>query len=75
MAQSSCVRDLTFKSAGYYFNVGPFRLKLPSFLTPGNLTVTHDDCGNAQFDFGLRLEHPIFGCLLKQVGHYREESH
>ncbi|MDW4736340.1 DUF4166 domain-containing protein, partial [Escherichia coli] len=32
---------LVFRSVGYSLQLGPFRLALPEWLTPGDLTVTH----------------------------------
>ena len=36
---------LVFSSAGYALQLGPLRLPLPDWLTPGGLTVTHSDLG------------------------------
>lgn len=65
---------LTFRSAAYHLRLGPLQLRLPRWLEPGALTVTHRDEANGQFAFGLELNHRLFGTLIKQVGHYREEA-
>jgi len=40
---------LVFRSAGYFFELGPLRLALPEWLTPGAMTVTHVDLGAGAF--------------------------
>jgi hypothetical protein len=64
---------LAFRSAGYDLRFGRIRLPLPSWLSPGDLTVTHRETGAGAFEFALRLEHPLFGELLHQSGHYRDQ--
>lgn len=76
MALSVSVEDavLTFRSAAYHLRLGSLRLRLPRWLEPGALTVTHRNQDSGRFAFGLELVHPLFGTLIKQVGHYREEA-
>src|SRR4029079_10818046 len=62
---------LVFRSVGYAFQVGPLRLELPDWLTPGDLTVTHSDLGGGTFRFTLDLNHPRFGRLLPPPAGFR----
>ncbi len=65
---------LVFTSATYLLQIGPFRVRLPDWLTPGRLTVTHEDVGTDRFRFGLQLLHPLFGVLIRQSAVFREAS-
>src|SRR5450631_391119 len=40
---------LVFRSAGYSLQLGSFRLPLPVWLAPGDMTVTHSDLGCGTF--------------------------
>lgn len=75
MALRLTVEDgtLAFRSAGYNLKLGRFRLPLPRWLTPGQLTVTHRETGAGTFEFALDLSHPLFGELLHQSGQYRDQ--
>ena len=57
---------LVFRSAGYFVQVAGWRLRLPGWLTPGSLTVTHGELGEGRFIFTLHVRHPIFGVLIEQ---------
>jgi Domain of unknown function (DUF4166) len=57
---------LVFRSAGYFVQVLGKRLRLPAWLTPGALTVTHCELGEGRFVFTLSLVHPRFGELIAQ---------
>lgn len=48
------------------------RLRVPRFLSPGDLTVSHVDRGDGSFVFELRLHHQMFGELVRQVAIFRE---
>ena len=65
-------RALTFRSAGYAIQLGPLRLRLPPWLTPGDLTVTHCDLGEGAFRFTLDVTHPRYGALIHQSVTFRE---
>jgi hypothetical protein len=65
---------LEFRSADYAFEIAGFRLKLPVWLTPGDLTVTHSDLGSGAFRFTLEIIHPRFGRILRQSAVFRETS-
>ena len=65
---------LLFRSVGYAIQVGPLRLPLPEWLTPGDLTVTHRDLGSEEFRFTLEVIHPRFGMLIRQSAVFREAA-
>ena len=65
---------LVFRSAGYFLQVGPLRLALPDWLTPGDLTVAHTDLGCGKFRFTLDVVHPRFGMLIRQSAVFREAN-
>ena len=65
---------LVFRSLHYALQVGPWRLPLPAWLTPGDLTVTHSDLGGGAFRFTLEIIHPRFGRLLRQSAMFREAA-
>jgi hypothetical protein len=65
---------LVFHSAFYSLQLGPRRIRLPDWLTPGNLTVTHSDLGCSDFRFTLEVTHPRFGRLIRQSVVFREPS-
>lgn len=57
---------LLFKSDHYFFKLGRFKLRLPTWVSPGDLIVSHADHGEGWFEFGLNLTHRIFGTLFDQ---------
>jgi hypothetical protein len=63
---------LLFCSAGYFLRLGALRLRLPAWLTPGALTVTHEDTGGGRFLFILEIAHPLFGEIVRQSAVFRE---
>ena len=65
---------LVFHSVFYALQLGPLRMRLPEWLTPGDLTVTHSDLGGGDFRFTLEIIHPHFGRLLRQSAVFREAS-
>lgn len=64
---------LNFRSAYYFVQILSRRFKLPKWLSPGNLTITHADIGHGAFAFILDLRHPWFGQLFYQVGYFRDD--
>jgi len=76
MALRISVEDeaLVFRSVGYSLQVGWWRLPLPHWLTPGDLTVTHSDLGGGRFRFTLDVVHPRFGKLIRQSALLREAA-
>ena len=65
---------IIFESAGYYVQIGKWRLALPNFMTPGQVTVTHEEVTSDIFRFSLQLVHPVFGPLIKQSGVFQESQ-
>jgi hypothetical protein len=63
---------LHFVSDHYFWTLGPLRLRLPRWLTPGKLTVGHIDCDHGWFAFTLLLEHPLLGVLVRQTAMFRD---
>lgn len=63
---------LVFRSAGYFLSMLGLRVTLPAWLSPGALTVTHRDLEGGRFHFALTLEHPRFGCLLRQLALFHD---
>jgi Domain of unknown function (DUF4166) len=63
---------LYFHSDHYFVQVGRRRLRLPRWLSPGALTISHIDFGAEWFAFVLTLEHPLAGLVFSQTGLFRE---
>jgi hypothetical protein len=63
---------LVFRSDGYFLQILGRRLRLPGWLSPGVMTVTHGECGNGRFIFTLEVRHPRFGQLIRQSAAFRE---
>jgi hypothetical protein len=58
---------LHFVSDHYTLSIAGRRLRLPRWLEPGRLRVSHVDCGHGAFAFMLRLDHPRLGELVCQT--------
>jgi hypothetical protein len=65
-------RALHFRSAFYFVSVAGWRVRLPRWLAPGDLTISHIDRDKGWFDFTLVLDHPLFGEAIRQTGLFRE---
>jgi Domain of unknown function (DUF4166) len=65
---------LLFRSAGYFLQLGPWRLALPNWPTPGEMTVAHIDLGSGEFRLTLEVVHPRFGTLIRQSAVFREAT-
>lgn len=63
---------LHFVSDHYFFAVGKIRLRLPRWLAPGELRVSHVDCNHGRFAFMLVLQHPWFGELVRQTAMFAD---
>ena len=57
---------LCFISDRYFCDIFGWRWWIPSWLEPGQLRVEHRDLGAGKFEFGLYLQHRLFGTLLLQ---------
>jgi hypothetical protein len=68
------VRDeaLHFLSDHYFLKLGPARLRVPRWLSPGRMRVSHIDCGHGSFAFVLSLVHPWLGELVRQTAMFEE---
>ncbi len=65
---------LVFSSADYALCIGHCRISLPKWITPGALTVTHEEIDATTFRFTLTLRHTFFGTLVRQEATYSEET-
>jgi hypothetical protein len=65
---------LIFRAAHYFLQLGRLRLRLPHWLTPGSLSVTHAEIGDGRFLFALEIMHPRLGRLIRQTAAF-EEAH
>jgi len=74
IALSLSADDLTlrFHSDHYFLNFVRWRLRVPQWIAPGSLTISHTDRGNGSFAFVLALRHPLFGELIHQTALFRE---
>ena len=61
---------LIFRSAGYFLELGRWRLPIPRALEPGRMQIEHRDEGAATFAFSLQLTHPLLGVLVRQVAKF-----
>ena len=67
-------RSVRFLSDHLFLTLFGRRLRLPRWLSPGLLTVSHIDCGHGDFAFVLQLDHPRLGALVSQTALFRERS-
>jgi hypothetical protein len=74
MTLNVCVEHgtLKFRSAGYFVQLGKWRMALPAWLTPGALTVTHTDLGDGRFEFALDVAHPRLGPIIHQSAIFKD---
>ncbi len=63
---------LHFHSDRYFLRASGVRLRLPRWLGPGNLTISHVDRGDGRFAFILVLRHPMFREIIRQTAEFRE---
>lgn len=57
---------LVFTSHRYFVALGHLRLRLPSWLSPGVMTLVHTEIDPTHFAFTLDLHHPRLGSLIHQ---------
>src|SRR5688572_28804066 len=65
---------LHFVSDHYFLSALGLRLRLPRWLAPGRLRVSHFDCTHGRFAFVLDLRHALFGELIRQTAMFREKT-
>lgn len=63
---------LHFVGDHYFFAALGLRLRLPRWLAPGLLRVSHIDCNHGWFAFMLVLRHPLLGELIRQTAMFTE---
>ncbi len=63
---------IAFFSDHYFLRLGPWRLRLPDWISPGELRIDHQDRGSGRFAFILSLHHAVLGELIHQVGRFRD---
>jgi hypothetical protein len=63
---------LIFRAAHYFVQIAGLRLRLPAWLTPGSLSVTHAELGGGRFLFKLEIVHPRLGRLICQTAAFQE---
>jgi hypothetical protein len=61
-----------FVSDHYFIAVGRLRLRVPHWLAPGTLRVSHVDCNHGSFAFVLALDNPWFGTLVRQTAMFAD---
>jgi len=66
--------ELHFRSTGYFWRRGRRRVRLPRWLTPGELHVVHADLGGGWFRFRIAVRHRLLGETLFQDGIFAEEK-
>jgi hypothetical protein len=63
---------LHFISDHYFVRLLGLRLRIPAWLAPGRMRVSHIDCRHGLFAFVLRLDHPLFGEMIRQTAMFRD---
>lgn len=63
---------LVFRSRAFFVTLLGRRLGLPAWLSPGALTVTHEETGPRAFRFTLEIRHPFLGLLLRQEAEFSD---
>jgi hypothetical protein len=70
----SDTRALHFDSDHYFLAIGPLRLRLPGWVAPGDLTISHVAWDDGSFDFILLLRHRWLGELLAQRCRFHDQA-
>jgi Domain of unknown function (DUF4166) len=63
---------LIFRSEHYFLELFGRRWRLPAWLSPGTLYVTHAELPDGKFSFTLQIFHPRLGLLIRQMAMFRE---
>lgn len=64
---AATTEGIQFTSDHYFACVADRRVRLPGWLSPGRLCISHEDRGDGAFTFSLDLNHPLFGALIAQA--------
>ena len=64
--------NLHFKSDGYFWDIGLFRIPIPNILSPGKTYLTHVNEGNDQFRIRIDIDHTLLGKMFVQAGVFHE---
>ncbi|MBV8685427.1 MAG: DUF4166 domain-containing protein [Alphaproteobacteria bacterium] len=64
---------LHFLSDHYFLKLRGIRMRLPAWLAPGRMRVSHVDRGEGRFAFVPALEHPMLGELIRQTILFADE--
>ena len=64
--------NLHFKSDGYFWDIGLFRIPVPDLLSPGKTYLTHINEGSDQFRIRIDITHSLFGKMFVQAGVFSE---
>jgi hypothetical protein len=65
-------RALVFRSAHYFARIAGRRLRIPHWLTPGELEVVHREERDGRFSFTLTVRHRLFGEIIRQIAFFRD---
>ena len=65
---------LVFTSRSFFLAIGPWRLTVPGWLTPGRCRVEHRAVDDRRFRFTLTMTHPLYGVTFRQTGIFAEET-
>jgi hypothetical protein len=65
---------LVFRSDHYFLQIFGRRLRLPRWLSPGEMTVTHAERSDGRFEFALEVKHARFGVMIRQSVAFRESA-
>jgi hypothetical protein len=65
---------LHFIGDHYFFAALGLRLRLPRWLAPGRLVVSHIDCNHGLFAFMFVLTHNWFGEMIRQTAMFRDAT-
>ena len=63
---------LIFRAVHYFLQIAGRRFRLPRWLSPGSLAVTHAELGDGRFLFRLDITHPRLGPLIQQTAAFTE---
>ncbi|MEO5774072.1 MAG: DUF4166 domain-containing protein [Sphingomicrobium sp.] len=64
--------SLHFDSDHYALRIGRIRVRVPKWLEPGRMRVSHVDCNHGCFAFVLSIRHPLFGELICQTAMFED---